>query len=470
MKVLLVVPTIGRESTINAVPPLGLGYLSTALKSKGIDTEIVDCPNEGLDLNKFLDRIKGLRPDVVGFQTFSSGVYNINKSIKMIKDMDPSVITVVGGAHPSGAMEKTMEHIPNVDFSFIGEAEIGLPMLIETLDGEGGNLKIEHERFRQIPGLVWRENGSVHCNQPVFYDNLDEFGFPSWDLIDPNRYQGGPQGIFYKVMPLAPIIVSRGCPYKCNYCEGPKIAGRKIRRRSIQNVIAEIELLMDRYGVKEIHIIDDNFTADKEYVKEFCRQLMKKKRSFPWCCTNGIRLDCVDYETLRMMKEAGCYSISVGIESGSDKILKFMEKGLTTEKITRQMNLIKKAGFDDITGFIMLGYPGEDEDDILKTIDFMKELPLTNVDISNFMPLPGTRIYDYLVENENYVQPDWSEFCQFKVSYTPKGMSKKKLKSLQRKAYLEFYARPKIVWKLITSIRSFKHLKFILRRIFNYLF
>ena len=175
-------------------------------------------------------------------------------------------------------------------------------------------------------------------NPPIFVETLDEFGMPSWDLLRPDTYPLAPHGGFFKNYPIAPIIITRGCPFSCTYCAGHLISGKKIRHRSIDKVIEEIKVLYYQYGIREIHIEDDNFTFYHDLVYEFCRKLKENHLNISWTCPNGIRLDSLTKELLMAMKGAGLYGISVGVESGSDKILKDMRKSLTKEKIREKLN------------------------------------------------------------------------------------------------------------------------------------
>jgi radical SAM superfamily enzyme YgiQ (UPF0313 family) len=231
----------------------------------------------------------------------------------------------------------------------------------------------------------------------------------------------------------------------------------------------EITYLYNDYGVREIHILDDNFTMRRQYVKNFCQMLIDAKINISWCCPNGIRLDSLDEELVELMKRAGCHYISVGLESGSPRILKEMKKGLRIENIREKIRMVRKSGLD-INGFFILGYPGETVEDIRKTIDFAKELDLTRVAFFNFVPLPGTQCYNQLSENGELEELDWDEMFEAYVPYSPNGISKPELKSLQRRAHFEFYLRPRILLRLILSIKNYVQLKFILKRAFTYLF
>jgi len=235
------------------------------------------------------------------------------KMIAMVKEFDRNIITIAGGPHISGLADHTMRIVKDLDYGFCGEAEAGIVKFCRIMAGEDG------AALSGVPGLVYRKDGRVMINERAIVEDLDKLEFPEWDLIDPRTYPVAPQGTFTKRLPVAPILTSRGCPYECTYCGVKSNTGRKYRTRSPENVIAEIELLVSKYAVREIHIEDDNFTLDRNRVVRFCNLLIDKKIDISWACPNGVRLDTLDADILKLMERAGCYSFAIGIESGSPK-------------------------------------------------------------------------------------------------------------------------------------------------------
>ncbi|OGZ36676.1 MAG: hypothetical protein A3A94_00750 [Candidatus Portnoybacteria bacterium RIFCSPLOWO2_01_FULL_43_11] len=452
------------------IPPFGLGYLATAIR-ENYEVEILDGIKEELNLEKFEQIVKKENYDVIGIQIFTFHLNTAKDYIKIIKKVNPEIKIILGGPHPSCDPKNIFKYFPDIDFAFRGEAEEGLPRLLNLISEEK-NQKISNNLFYDIPGLIFKdEDGKTIFNNPSFVENLDAFGLPSWDLLKPDTYPLSPHGAFFKNYPIAPIVITRGCPYSCTYCAGPIISGRKIRKRSIDNVIEEIKLLYHKYGIREIHIEDDNFTLYNDLVKEFCYKLKENNLNISWACPNGIRLDTLSKDLLLLMKNSGLYSVSVGIESGSDKILNQMKKSLTTEKIKEKLNLIKSAGLEAI-GFFIIGYPTETKKDILKTLAFAKGLPLKRVTFSIFKPFPGTEITNYLVEKGelDLSKIEWDKFLLADAVWSPRGLTLKEIKKLRRRAFLEFYLRPKILIKMLSEIKSFSHFKIVLRRIYRWLF
>ena len=461
MNVLLVQPIKEKRHTLNLMPPLGLGYVAEAIRQRHKVT-ILDCVKEEFSLNDFLSYLKDNKPDVIGFTVFSCDLENVRKSISLIKETFPDMLTVVGGPHPSCDPEGTFGYLDKLDFAFAGEAEIGFPVFLDALEAKRENIL-----FPQIPGLVYRHNGRINRNKSVLSENLDSLGFPSWDLIRPDTYRGVPNGVFTKQNPFAPIIATRGCPYLCTFCAAHNIVGRKIRSRSIDNVIKEIELLHDAYGIREIHIEDDNFTFNIAYAKEFCRRIIAMKLGITFSCPNWIRLDRVDKELLMLMKKAGFYNIYVGVESGSEKILKHMKKSLSLQEISDKVDLIKECGLE-ASAYFILGYPEETLDDINKTIKYAKSLNLDWAQFATFIPLPGSEISASGGIKDCLKNSSYGDYFNTEVPYAPAGISREQLKKLQRQAFLSFYLRPGKIKNLLRKINR-HNWKLILRRVASYI-
>ncbi len=464
LKVLLMKPYSESDELI---PPFGLGYLATAVR-KNHDVKILDGIKEKLTLEKFENILEEENFDVIGIQIFTFQIIDTKKYINTIKKILPKAKIILGGPHPSCSPYNIFNFFTRINWAFKGEAEIGLAKLLDLIVEN----KTGSEYLSEIPGLIWKKNNQTMVNPPIFVETLDEFGMPSWDLLRPDTYPLAPHGGFFKNYPIAPIIITRGCPFSCTYCAGHLISGKKIRHRSIDKVIEEIKVLYYQYGIREIHIEDDNFTFYHDLVYEFCRKLKENHLNISWTCPNGIRLDSLTKELLMAMKGAGLYGISVGVESGSDKILKDMRKSLTKEKIREKIELIKNCGLE-ISGFFIIGYPTETKGDIMETINFAKSLGLKRAGFSLFKPFPGTEVTRQLVEKgelKEMSDEDWAHFILADAVYAPSGFTKNDMRKLRRKALLHFYLRPKIFFKFLGEIKSPKHLKIVLKRIYSWLF
>jgi len=460
MNVLFVRPI---SDTYIISPPIGLGYLATALRKSKHTPQILDCVKSGLDFKDFEKFVRENKPDIVGFQVWSCDVPNVKKSLDIVKSIDDKITTIVGGAHPSGIPEKVLRHFEEADFAFRGEGEAGLPLLVEIL---AGNNDIS---FDQIPGLIRREAGSIKINPPVFIDDLDSFGLPAWDLIDPGTYPRAPHQGFMKAFPIAPIVTTRGCPYPCTFCATRTISGCKIRYRTIDNVMEEIRLLHDKYKVKEIQVEDDNFTMDKNFVKKFCQTLLNEKLDIFWYCSSGLRLDSLDEEILVLMKKSRCYTLTIAIESGSQRVLNLMKKNLKIDVIVKKVSLMNKVGYKP-TGLFMLGFPGETKKDMVKTLEFAMSLDLKRAQFAIFHPLPGSEIFTELKSKGELKDIDWTRLKPSEATYESEELSREELKAFQRKAFLKFHLRPRILYYQLREIESASHFVFLLKRIVDMLF
>lgn len=439
-------------------PPLGLGYLATSLRKNNFEILIIDANKEHLNVLRLVEQIKRENPSFVGFQFYTSNFKYIKEGLQAVKKINSNIITLVGGPHPSALPEQVFSTLGScLDFAFQGEAEIGLPMLLK------GNIHLE-----KIPGLIFRKNNQIVVNPPHFEQELDRFDYPAWDLLRPETYPEAQHGAFFEKFPIAPIITSRGCPFSCSFCAGKQNTGTIFRKRSVENVIKEMKYLYEIHNIREFHIVDDNFTLDKCFAKEILKEIIKLNLDASFAVPNGIRLDSLDEEILLLMKKAGFYLISAGIESGSDRILRLMNKHLTIKKIKEKISLIKKTSLD-LSGFFILGYPDETVREIKKTIKFSLNLGLLRANYFLFLPLPGTPIFEKLRKNKLLEKIDFNRFSFTKPTFTNK-IKKKRLKKLQREAFIRFYLfRPKILLKNLQKIKRPKQVIFLLKRAVHWL-
>lgn len=441
------------------MPSLGLGYLASQARKAGHRVTILDCVKEGMDLAGFRGAVADLSPRVVGMQMYSYDVNPAREYARIIKEAAPGCTVIAGGAHPSGDAAEILRYLPGLDFAFRGEAEIGFPIFLERLESGGG--------FADVPGLIWREGDAVRVNPPRYVTDLDALDFPAWDLIRPESYPEAGHGAFAKNFPTAPLIITRGCPFQCTFCAGGAISGKRVRSRSVGNVIAEMEYLHTRHGVREFLIEDENLTLQRALTYEFCERLMASAvRGVSWSCPSGVRIDTLNLDLLKTMERAGCYSLAVGVEFGTQKMLDLTKKRLTLEMIEEKVDLLSRTNIKT-TGFFLLGVPGEDLGDMNATIDFALRLGIGRAQFNNFMPLPGSELYDALRSRGILGELSWDRFFVHDVAWEGSGFSRATLKNLQRKAYLRFYLRPRIILGLMREVRGARHLRYLLRRFFD---
>lgn len=459
MKILLVKPN---NLSDHIQPSLGLGYLAQAAR-KDHEVRILDCIKERADISGLGEYVKRYSPDVVGFQCYTFDLKFVKAALAAVKNINKKIITAVGGPHPSAMPSETMRYLgEDADFLFKGEAEVAFPKLLDIIGKGSGDLA-------SVPGLVWREGGQVKSNAASFIEDLDAVGLPAWDLIRPEDYPESQHGAFFRKFPIAPIMITRGCPYPCAFCAGKVVSGNKIRKRSIESVLGEIKTLYKDHGIREFHVIDDNFTMDASYAKEFLRGLKGLGLDMSWAVPNGVRMETLDLEILKLMKDTGLYLISLGIESGSDEILRLMRKGNTVSKIRECVRMINDSGID-VAGFFILGYPGETEESIRKTIKFSLELGLVRANFFTYLPFPGSESYDQLASSGELDRVDWDNFYFMNAAYVTPALTRKGLKNLQRRAFAKFYLRPKIMLYNIKGIKNARHFMFLTGRFFRWIF
>ncbi len=455
MNILLVNPNDLYNRRYVILPNLGLGYTAASLEKAGHKVEIWDEFKENRSLDKFKTKIYGTKDsfDIVGFYFATPHYSAILHYSQIIKNIRNSIITVVGGPHIVIEPLSTLSQMDTIDFAIIGESEQAFPELIEAIR--------KKREFKDIHNLVWRKNGKVIVNERKFLEDLNKIPLPAWHLLKPDTYPLAPNTIFTKKKRIAPIVLTRGCPFECNFCAASRISGKKIRHRNPENAIEEIRLLKSEYNIEEIHIMDDGLTVERSYIQSFCEMLISQKIGIFWACPNGVRLDSLDKELIQLMERAGCYSISVGIESGVQRVLQLMNKHVTLEKIKEEIDLIKRNSLIRITGFFVMGYPGETLKEMHQTINFACNLQIDRANFFNFTPFPGTAVYKQIKFESPII---FDKLYLYSIPLTFGDFSSKELKKIIIKANMKFYSRFKIILGLLKEIKSIHQILAIIRR------
>jgi anaerobic magnesium-protoporphyrin IX monomethyl ester cyclase len=460
LRVLLAKPGHSRHYVV--APNLGLGYLATALRRNGHAPAIFHGGMYRNPADAFRRALSTLQPHVVGLQLFSHETRLAADYVSDVRRLLPDAVVVAGGAHPSADPEGTFE-VPGADYVIRGEGEQAFPALLRALQ--------EAERpagaLEAVGGLVWQDGDERRCNPQGFPEPLDDLGFPCWDLMDPRAYPAAPHGTFARHFPVAPIITSRGCPFGCSFCAAAVISGRRVRMRSAENVVEEVTHLVKSYGVREIHFEDDNLAYDPAHLASVCEAILERDLRVAWSCPNGVRVERIDGPLARLMERAGCYSLAVGIESGSQRILDAMSKGTTVEHLEEKLRLIAQATRIRLTGFFLIGVPGETRDDIEATVQFALRLPLDKALFAFALPHPGSKLHGVYREARG-TEPIPCEhlYCQSQVPYfCPDDMTLGELFTLHRSAYRRFYLRPGKLLALMGEMRHPAQLKAVTRRL-----
>lgn len=458
-KVLLVRPISQYYFTV--APNLGLGYLAASLRNAGHEVSLLDCDKERMTPERFGAFLRQGAFDMVGFQLYTNCLGMAARQVRIARQALPHATLIAGGPHASGDPQQTLSFLGDIDALVIGEGEAAIVDLARL---DRGQIR-DASRLAGMRNVACRgADGAPVCAPVGPVADLDAIPMPAWDLIDPRTYPWAPHGTFARAFPIAPIVTSRGCPYACTFCASFRIHGRKMRRRSPRAVLDEIEYLVKRYGVREIHIEDDNFTMGKEYAREVLSGIIARGIRIWIALPNGVRIDALDGDLLRLMERAGCYSFGIGIESGSDRILKSLQKALTVREIEEKTALVKRHTKIRMTGFFLIGHPEETEDDIRASIALALRLKLDRVSFSPLMPLPGSRIYDEWKARVDPAGAEWEKFLYYQFIPSLSPIRKERLEQLLKRANISFYLRPRIIWGLLSEVKTPYQLKMLARR------
>jgi radical SAM superfamily enzyme YgiQ (UPF0313 family) len=382
-----------------------------------------------------IDRIEQFDPDVIAITSLTQEGPEAHRIAAASKKRWPHRPVILGGPYTTSDYEKSTSD-QNIDFCFLGEAEHSFAQWIEDMMAGSGPTA--------VPGIAYRENGVIKQNQRGdFVENLDDIPFPAWDIIDLDEYY---KKRFLSTPTMSqvpmhrrvlPMVTSRGCPYLCTYCHN--IFGKKIRKRSVENVIEELRLLREKYNIREIELIDDIFNLDIPRAKAIFQQVADSKLNMSFSFPNGLRSDSFDEELLDIMKRAGTYRLVFAIESGSKRIQKEVRKNLNLEKAQANIKLAHKKGFY-LGGFFILGFPTETEEEVRETINFVTKSRLHTANIFILTPFPGTDLWQQALDAGLSVDSDFKNYYQ--VSLNLSNVPSERLDKLRRKALAKFYLNP----------------------------
>lgn len=458
MKVLLIFPPQSaklvhgsleqfKKVDVGAYPPLGLMCIAAYLKKYSVyDVQIVDAVGAKMNYEQLSTDIRECAPEVVGIYTSTFTIYDSHKTAKLVKQIDKKIKVIFGGPHIEIYPEETL-NLPEVDFVVLGEGEISLLGLLDSLAGR--------KELSEVKGIGYKKNGELYFTEKrPLIPNLDEIPFPAREMTNYRKYYS----LIGRNEIATTIMSSRGCPHRCSFCYVPYMG--TLRLRSAKNVISEIEECIG-LGIREFFFFDENFTVNKKIVTGICDEIISKKLNIVFYIRS--RIDTVNEEMLRKLKRAGCERIQFGVESGSPRILKAMNKKITREQIEKTFHLTRKIGIPIYADF-MFGYPGETEEEMEETIQFANKLDPDFVQYGVTMFLPQTKIYEDALRSGLLKEDFWRNLARNPTVdvFYPLGSnlySRRELEEIQRKAYLSFYFRPKYLMKRLIGLRSFLELK-----------
>ncbi|MCX5692526.1 MAG: radical SAM protein [Candidatus Omnitrophica bacterium] len=442
MKITFVIPN-ARE-VIRSIP-LGPLCVASYLRREGYhDISIIDARHKHLGHAGISRSIKDLSPDVVGISGLSMESSEIHSLAGLAKAVDRNCKVIVGGPYATSSPERILKD-SNVDFVIIGEGERTTARLINALQ--------EGKDFSEIDGLAFKNNGTCVVN-PVqsAIEDLDAIPFPAWDLIDMEGYFKDIHNHSNNPIPtsnrIAPLFTSRGCPYRCTYCHN--IFGKKIRFRSVGNVMEEIEALVKRYRVQEIEIIDDCFNFDLPRAKEICDEIIRRGIKITLSFPNALRVDRMDEELIIKLKQAGTYIIFYAIESASPTIQQRIKKNLDLEKAKKIINYTADHGIVTC-GYFMLGFPGETKEEMLQTVRFAKDMPFHIINMFYVTPPPNTEMFNDLFGKNGDLR-NIKINCYQRLTYNASAVTDHELQNIWSMAHREFYFRPGQMWRIWKAI------------------
>lgn len=394
------------------------------------------------DIKKIINEFN---PNIIGMQTYCTNISRCYKIADIAKSFNKGIKIVLGGAHATLFPEESAKN-QNVDFVIYGEGE---RTFIELLD-----MIHKKKTVKEVKGLVWKEKNHVIKNDPRdLIRDTNELPFPARHLFHMDKYHSSANLRGRKTLN---IMASRGCPYRCAYCSGHKTFGKTYRFNSPERVIEEINLLTDKYCADSIQFYDETFTVNRTRVFELCDKLIKnnkkRKKKMEWSCFTRVNL--VDEELLKKMKEAGCYLIFYGFESGVQRLLNLIKKDITLEQQKRAVELTHKAGIE-VWGSFMLALPTETVQDSWRTINWAIDLGIDYVQFPITTPFPGTELYNLCKENGTILTEDWTNYLTWdEVVYAPEGRSAEEIKKTVKQAYRNFYLRPKFIFRKAWNLRK----------------
>ncbi len=436
------------------LPPLGLLYIA-AVVEKDHEVKVIDSNIEQMNVQDIKSYLEKNAYDIICISLQTPMFGNFKKLISEIKPVVGKAKIVVGGPHPFTFPEDTIQRIPEVDVAVYGEGEAVFPDLLDAFNGK--------KKIADVKGIVYNENGEIVRNPPAeFVKDLDSIPFPARHLVPTEKYVPVPST--YRRLPMLHMIASRGCTFRCNYCASAEMLKRTIRYHSVKRVVDEMEHLIETYKVKEIQFLDDLFVQDRKWVMEFCDEVIKRglNKKIEWSAHS--RSGSVNEEMLAKMRKAGCWQLHFGAESGSQRLLNLVKKGITPQMSKDAIRMTRDAGIIS-RAYLMLGLPTETREESLETIKFAKELDPDYIKVSLFTPYPGTPAFNQVKELEGIGTTDWEYYKTMggfggtMRPYVPGGRSSEELNNLQKLAHKQFYFRPKIILRLLKNISTYEELK-----------
>ena len=406
------------------LPPLGLLSVAASIEADGWRVAVVDAPGEGLDSSAFLERLRTLRPAVIGLTGMTPMRELIARDLRLVRPLCEKV--VLGGVHATRFQQRALDEFPEVDALVIGEGEHTTPALLHWWNG--------HCPGSPPPGVLIRGHDLVEAPVP---NDLDALPWPARHLVPHERYRY----VFQTHPRFTTMISSRGCPFRCTFCD-KTVSGSAWRARSAEDVVAELEEIRYRYDIGSVCIFDDNFTLRRSRVEAICEQILRRGLSIDWKCE--ARVDGITRELAKLMARAGCRTVAFGLESGNQESLDFLKKDQDLATARSAIDACRWAGFETV-GYALVGIPGETPQSSRATLDFVRDAGLDFIQFSTLSPFEGTELFDQARQEGWYREtavrnPVDAE--AIRATLLPEGWSEDDLDRTLRQLYSGFYLRP----------------------------
>ena len=389
MKVAIVVPPYPLEEA--PAPPLGVTYVAAAFEAAGAKVQIFDYLVSGYSPGKLHAEMDDFKPDILGATSVTMNFPNAAEIVSEAKSYKPSLITMMGGPHVSFTAERSLRDYPKIDFIVMGEGEKTIAEMMAC--------GLERGKMEGIKGIAYRNDGMIMVNEArPFIEDINTLPLPARHLLPLSRYQA-------LGFPIS-IITSRGCPYLCIFCQGRKMVGNTVRKRNPSIIVDEIEQILS-YGIDRINVADDLFVSSPKRVKEVCEEIIRRGLHFTWSAF--ARVNTVDKETLLLMRETGCDSISFGVETGNEEMIKMIKKRITLDQARQAVSLCREAGIIPHTSFIV-GLPGESPETLRETGEFAASLG-SLYGYHLLAPFPGTTVREDVADYDlEILTDDWTKY------------------------------------------------------------
>ena len=418
--------------------PISLPYIAAVLRKGGFDVKIIDCAAEGIEMDALKQDIKAYKPSLIILDTTTPTFFEDAKTVSTLKSMDKSVFVAAIGVHVTVLAKESLNK-SKLDAVVRGEPEETCLELAKAI--ESGN------KLKGVKGISYKAGKSIVTNpdRPLI-ENLDEMPFPARDLLKNERYT---MPIYNR--PYTLLVPSRGCPFNCIYCTGRHYYGNKCRERSAKNIVDELEEIKNKYNVRDVTMWSDTFTFRKEFVMAVCNEILARNLKINWMCNS--RVNTIDLEMLKKMKQAGCSIISFGVESGVQEVLDNAKKGITLAQIESAIKWTREAGIESIA-HVIFGLPGETNDTVAKTIEFIKKIDPTYAQFYCAIPFHGTEFHKLATKNKWLTTDDWTLFEIDNAIIKTDTLSPEDLHNAKIKAFRAFYLRPTYIIRTVKRIKS----------------